>query len=84
MTKTVYNKTNEIVGYKKEKIRIKNARIQAAFITTVIDITREKVLKLIKGYTQGLTCDLFGEPKINIFSLNLTLDSFLSVSFHGR
>lgn len=38
------------------------------------EMQTQKLKKLINNYTEGLQFSLFGEPRINVFDLNLALD----------
>lgn len=55
-------------------VSVANARLQAARIAEQRGVTPDQVLALIEEYRQGRVLGVFGEPGVNVLSLNLALD----------
>lgn len=51
-----------------------NAALQAARISRVRDVPRERVLDLIEDNTEGRSLGFLGEPGVNVLELNVALD----------
>jgi K+-transporting ATPase ATPase C chain len=55
-------------------IGVRNARIQARRVAAARGISEETVLGLVAACTEGRTLKLFGEPRVNVLTLNERLD----------
>jgi len=51
-----------------------NAQLQAARVSSVRGLSKQRVLDLVGKYTAGRSWDFFGEPGVNVLELNLALD----------
>jgi K+-transporting ATPase ATPase C chain len=55
-------------------ISLKNALLQARRVAKARGLKEEEVRHLIKIHTEGRDLLIFGEPRVNVLMLNLTLD----------
>jgi K+-transporting ATPase ATPase C chain len=55
----------------------KAAEVQVPRIADLTGISEEELKTLIKDHTQGRELGLFGEPRVNVLTLNLSLDKLL-------
>lgn len=55
-----------------------NARLQAARVAKARGISLQEVLTMIEANTQGRFLKVFGEPRVNVLKLNLSLDAAAS------
>ena len=51
-----------------------NANLQAGRVAAARGIPKEEVLRKIRAHTEGRTLGLLGEPRVNVLTLNLSLD----------
>ncbi len=51
-----------------------NANLQAGRVAAARRITKEEVLRKIRAHTEGRTLGFLGEPRVNVLTLNLSLD----------
>jgi K+-transporting ATPase ATPase C chain len=51
-----------------------NAEIQIARVAKARGISEEKLRELVKQNTSGRDLGLFGEPRVNVMTLNFALD----------
>ncbi|HQZ41158.1 MAG TPA: potassium-transporting ATPase subunit C, partial [Vicinamibacterales bacterium] len=51
-----------------------NARLQAVRIATARGVPASVVLGLIEEHTRGRILGMIGEPRVNVLTLNLSLD----------
>jgi K+-transporting ATPase ATPase C chain len=51
-----------------------NAELQAGRVAAARGIPKEEVLRKIRAHTEGRTLGLLGEPRVNVLTLNLSLD----------
>src|SRR5512134_2585939 len=51
-----------------------NARLQAGRVAAARGIPKEEVLWKVRALTEGRTLGLLGEPRVNVLTLNLSLD----------
>ncbi|MCP2502162.1 MAG: K(+)-transporting ATPase subunit C [Deltaproteobacteria bacterium] len=51
-----------------------NAELQAGRIAAARGIPREEVLRKIRAHTEGRSLGILGEPRVNVLTLNLSLD----------
>ena len=51
-----------------------NARLQAGRVAAARGIPKEEVLRKVRARTEGRTLGLLGEPRVNVLTLNLSLD----------
>ncbi len=51
-----------------------SARLQAARVARVRNLDAAKVTALVDRYTEGPQLAIFGQPRVNVLSLNLALD----------
>jgi len=56
------------------QISVANARLQAARVAEVNDLSVKEVDDLIGDHTQGRSLGFLGEPGVNVLELNLALD----------
>jgi K+-transporting ATPase ATPase C chain len=54
-----------------------NASHQAARVAAARGLAKEDVLKKVRAHTEGRTFGIFGEPRVNVLTLNLDLDGKL-------
>ena len=54
-----------------------NAELQAGRVAAARGIPKEEVLRKIRAHTEGRTLGLLGEPRVNVLTLNLSLDGKL-------
>lgn len=55
-------------------ISVRNAVLQAARVAKARGIDEEDILAKIKAHTEGRTFGFLGEPRVNVLTLNLSLD----------
>lgn len=55
-------------------ISMKNALLQASRVAGVRGISEEVLQKKILSHTEGRDLGIFGEPRVNVFMLNLDMD----------
>jgi K+-transporting ATPase ATPase C chain len=55
-------------------ISVKNALLQARRVAKARGMNEEVVLKRIKNHTVGRNLGILGEPRVNVFLLNVSLD----------
>ena len=55
-------------------ISVKNALLQASRVAGVRGISEEALRKKILSHTKGRDLGIFGEPRVNVLELNLSLD----------
>ena len=58
-------------------ISLANASHQAVRIAAARGMTKEDVLKKVRAHTEGRSLGIFGEPRVNVLTLNLSLDGKL-------
>jgi len=58
-------------------ISLSNASHQAARIAAARGMEKEDVLEKVRAHTEGRTLGIFGEPRVNVLTLNLDLDGGL-------
>jgi K+-transporting ATPase ATPase C chain len=51
------------------------AEYQLARVARSRGMTPERVRSLVRAHTEGRTLGLFGEPRVNVLALNLSLDA---------
>ena len=51
-----------------------NANLQAGRVSSARGIPKEEVLRKIREHTEGRSLGIFGEPRVNVLALNLSLD----------
>ena len=56
-------------------IGVKNAVLQAPRVARVRGISEQIVLESIKAHTEGRDVWILGEPRVNVLTLNISLDS---------
>jgi K+-transporting ATPase ATPase C chain len=56
-----------------------NAHFQAGRVAGARGIPEEKILELVKSYTEGRTLGILGQPRVNVIRLNLALDGVRDV-----
>ncbi len=56
-------------------ISVKNARLQAARVAEARGISEKAVLAKIDTQTEGRDLGIFGEPRVSVLTLNLSLDA---------
>jgi len=54
-----------------------NANLQAGRVAAARGIPKEEVLRKIRAHTEGRTLGFLGEPRVNVLTLNLSLDGKL-------
>jgi K+-transporting ATPase ATPase C chain len=54
-----------------------NASHQAVRVAAARGLAKEDVLKKVRAHTEGRTFGIFGEPRVNVLTLNLDLDGKL-------
>jgi len=55
-------------------ISVKNALLQASRVAKARDIGEDRLQKIILSRTEGRDLGMFGEPRVNVFLLNLDID----------
>jgi K+-transporting ATPase ATPase C chain len=55
-------------------ISVRNALLQAARVSKARGIDEKEVLAMVEAHTEGRTFGLLGEPRVNVLTLNLSLD----------
>ncbi len=55
-------------------ISVKNALMQASRVAQARGVGEGKLQKMIPSRTEGRTLGIFGEPRVNVFLLNLDMD----------
>jgi K+-transporting ATPase ATPase C chain len=55
-------------------ISVKNALLQASRVARMRDISEQTVLETIQAHTEGRDVWVLGEPRVNVLSLNLSMD----------
>ena len=55
-------------------ISLANAMHQAGRVAAARGLTKEEVLKMLRAHAEGRTLWIFGEPRVNVLTLNLSLD----------
>jgi K+-transporting ATPase ATPase C chain len=55
-------------------ISVRNALLQAARVAKARGIGEKDVLAKVEAHTEGRTLGLLGEPRVNVLTLNLSLD----------
>jgi len=55
-------------------ISVRNATLQAARVAKARGIGEKDVLAKVGAHTEGRTLELLGEPRVNVLTLNLSLD----------
>jgi len=58
-------------------ISVRNATLQAARVAKARGIGEKDILAKVGAHTEGRTLGLLGEPRVNILTLNLSLDGKL-------
>jgi K+-transporting ATPase ATPase C chain len=58
-------------------ISVKNALLQARRVAKARNLTVELVMEKVDAHTEGRTLGILGEPRVNVFMLNLDLDGKL-------
>ncbi len=58
-------------------ISVRNALLQAARVAKARGISEKDVLAKVGAHTEGRTLGLLGEPRVNVLTLNLSLDGKL-------
>jgi potassium-transporting ATPase KdpC subunit len=56
-------------------ISVANAELQISRVAKTRGLSEDKVRELVKENTSGRDLGLFGEPRVNVLTLNLALDS---------
>jgi|SRR5208283_2427183 len=56
-------------------ISVKNALIQASRVAKVRGISEQAILAKLQAHTEGRTLGILGEPRVNVLTLNLSLDA---------
>lgn len=56
-------------------ISVKNAEMQAARVAKARNVSPDRVLELIRANTQKPDLGIFGDTRVNVLALNLSLDS---------
>ncbi len=51
-----------------------NAELQAGRVAAARGIPKEEVLRKIRAHTEGRSLGILGEPRVNVLTLNLSLD----------
>jgi K+-transporting ATPase ATPase C chain len=54
-------------------ISVLNAALQAKRVAAARGMTEEDLLKKMRAHTEGRTLGIFGEPRVNVLTLNLSL-----------
>jgi K+-transporting ATPase ATPase C chain len=55
-------------------ISVRNATLQAARVAKARGIGEKTILAKVEAHTEGRTLGLLGEPRVNVLTLNLSLD----------
>jgi K+-transporting ATPase ATPase C chain len=58
-------------------ISVKNSLLQARRVAKARNLTVELVMEKVDAHTEGRTLGILGEPRVNVFMLNLDLDGKL-------
>jgi potassium-transporting ATPase KdpC subunit len=56
-------------------VSVKNALIQAGRVAKARGITEQAILAKVQAHTEGRTLGILGEPRVNVLTLNLSLDA---------
>jgi K+-transporting ATPase ATPase C chain len=51
-----------------------NANLQAGRVASARGIPKEELLRIVRAHTEGRSLGIFGEPRVNVLKLNLSLD----------
>jgi potassium-transporting ATPase KdpC subunit len=56
-------------------VSVKNALIQAGRVAKARGISAKAILAKVQAHTEGRTLGILGEPRVNVLTLNLSLDA---------
>jgi len=56
-------------------VSVKNALIQAGRVAKARGISEQAILVKVQAHTEGRTLGILGEPRVNVLTLNLSLDA---------